>query len=353
MNTQLSPASTSSLSTPHPMQPYWDLNLAAVQAEALDLALEWQLFEWLVQPANAAEVAAHLQLDPGNTGHWLELLWALQLLERDPGPMPRYWPTALARDYLCSTSSLNCGAAWRFRLRGLRQFAGQLGQQLRSGQPATPLPDPARSVEQWTAAARVQIAQEQQAVTCDVALRLLARIPEMASARQLLDLGGGPGYVALALAREYPQLRATVFDFAPTVAVAAQNIRQAGLEARVGVLGGDLAVDDIGQGYDLIWCSSVLHFVPDLAATLARIHAALRPGGVLVSAHAECPGDTRTAQRVLTYYLSMQMLGRRVSDQGELQEALHASGFRSVETLGEVAFAVAPVTVLVARRGER
>jgi len=52
----------------------------------------------------------------------------------------------------------------------------------------------------------------------------------------------------------------------------------------------------------------------------------------------------------MPYYLSMQMLGRHVSESGGLSEALHRAGFVNIDSYPDVAFAVAPVSVLVARR---
>jgi 2-polyprenyl-3-methyl-5-hydroxy-6-metoxy-1,4-benzoquinol methylase len=339
-----------SLSTPHALQPYWDLTLAAVRADALRIALEWKLFDLLQVPASADLIARRLELDAANTGFWLEALWSMDLLARDERQPAHYRNTPVASDYLRSNVADYCGDAWTFRLRGMRRFGSQLGEQVRAGQPDSQPADMTTTIDNWTAAARLQIAQEQRAVTVDVALRLMARVPEFTQARRLLDLGGGPGLVAIALLRDNPLLTGNVFDFEKTVAVAADNIQRAGLEQRLGVLGGNLATDAIGEGYDVIWCSSVLHFVPDLPATLAKIHAALRPGGVLISAHAEIPADPEHARRVMPYYLSMQMLGRHVSESGGLSEALHRAGFVNIDSYPDVAFAVAPVSVLVARR---
>ena len=274
----------------------------------------------------------------------------MDLLARDDRQPAHYRNTKVASDYLRAEAPDYCGDAWTFRLRGLRHFGSQLGDQVRTGQPSGQAPNGATTIDNWTTAARLQIAQEQRAVTVAVALHLMAQVPEFPTARRLLDLGGGPGLVAIALARANPMLTGEVFDFAQTVTVAADNIRRADLEQRLDVRGGDLSSDPIGEGYDLIWCSSVLHFVPDMAATLTKIHAALRPGGVLVSAHGEIPADPEHARRVMPYYLSMQMLGRQVTHAGGLNDALQQAGFVNIDSYPEVAFAVAPVSVLVARR---
>jgi predicted O-methyltransferase YrrM len=341
-----------SLDAAHPLQPYWDLTLASVQADALRVALETRLFSHLRVPLSAPALAARLQLHPANTGYLLELLWSMGLLQRqgEAGTGYHYRAAAVASRYLADESSDYCGDAWVFRLRALRHFGGQLDEQLRSGRPGPSAPNLNGSVANWAAAARLQIAQEQRAVTAAAALAVMQRVPEFPQARRLLDLGGGPGLVAIALAEANPGLSGEVFDYPATAAVAQQNIDRAGLDGRLSVRGGDLLSDAIGEGYDLIWCSSVLHFVADVGATLSMIHAALRPGGVLVCAHAEIPPTAAAALQVMPYYLSMRMLGRHVSVAGGLCAALQKTGFVSIDCFEQVAFAMAPVAVQVARR---
>lgn len=341
-----------SLDVPHPLQPCWDLALASVQADALRVALDARLFSQLQVPLSAPALATRLHLHPGNTGYLLELLWSMGLLQRqdEGGAGYHYRAAPLASRYLCADSPDYCGDAWVFRLRGLRQFGEQLQDRVRSGSLEPSVPTLNGGAGNWAAAARLQIAQEQHAVTAAAALAVMQRVPEFRQARCLLDLGGGPGLVAIALAEANPGLRGAVFDYPETVAVAQQNIARAGLEGRLSVRGGDLLSDPIGEGYDLIWCSSVLHFVADVGATLSKIHAALRPGGVLVCAHAEIPSTAAAALRVMPYYLSMRMLGRHVSAAGGLCAALQQAGFERIDCFERVAFAMAPVAVQVARR---
>ncbi len=66
----------------HPLQRYWALAAAPIQAEALSAALALGIFESLVEPRTADELAAQLDLDSRNTAHLLELLWGMGLLDR-------------------------------------------------------------------------------------------------------------------------------------------------------------------------------------------------------------------------------------------------------------------------------
>lgn len=344
----------------HPLQAYWNLAAAAIQAEALSTALTLRIFEPLIELLTADELAVRLGLNARNTAHLLDLLWSMGLLERSTRPAldqlestePTYRLGVIARTYFLRASPAWYGDAWLYREARLRQAAGLLRDQARQGTQAEGGQALERFAEQWAAAARGQLAQDQCAATVPAALEIMSRVPEFASATRLLDLGGGPGWVAIELARRQDGISGVVFDFPEAVAVAQENIATAGLAHRIKVLGGDLAMDDIGSGYDLIWCSSVLHFVPDVVAALRKMHAALRPGGTLVCAHAEIGNDPSTAAQILQYYLPMLMQGRHVGRQGDMGAAMARGGFARIESFACGMFPMAPLTVVVGRKDE-
>ena len=347
-----------SFHTPHRLQPYWDLAVAPVQADALAATLELGIFDALETPHTAAQLALSLALHAPHTALLLELLWSMQLLDRnvadEAGDKPAsYRCAATAHRYFCRSSAAFCGDAWLYRLHALRHFGTQLHSLVRDGGKPTLSSYNTSTGVNWAAAAQQQIGQEQRAVTMRAALSVMERIAPFTSRDtplRLLDLGGGPGWVAIALAQAHARMQATVFDWPETVAVAAANIAHAGLSERIDTLAGDLDVDEIGSGYDLVWCSSVLHFVPDMQAALRKMHAALAPGGVLVCVQAEIAPTPDDASRVLPYYLPMRMLGRNVTRQGELAMHLQTAGWRHVEQYQASDFPMAPVQVLIARK---
>ena len=101
------------------------------------------------------------------------------------------------------------------------------------------------------------------------------------SARRFLDLGGGPGSYAIALARRYPKLRGVILD--QTIRVAKQLIRERDLSGRLAVRAGDIFKDDLGSGYDAVLCSNVIHIFSESEnrKLLRRATRALRAGGKL------------------------------------------------------------------------
>jgi trans-aconitate 2-methyltransferase len=101
--------------------------------------------------------------------------------------------------------------------------------------------------------------------------------------RRVADLGCGPAVEACALATAFPAALIVALDGSPAMRAAAQSrVGEAGLAARVEVGAIDLDGDLSSLGaFDLAWTAQALHHLRDEAATLARIAALLRPGGVL------------------------------------------------------------------------
>ena len=329
----------------HALQPYWNLAGAAVGAEALRLALELDLFDNLEASADADTVARTWGLDARATAAWLEMLWSLGCLERvSEGAAPRYRVSPVATHHWRPGEG-DCRRAWSNRLARLQGAAAQLEPLLRDG--ATPTPPPG---EAWAEGARRQIDQEQRAVTAPAAVALFQEWPELAGRRRLLDLGGGPGRVAIALARAFPELHATVLDWPATADVAREHIAEADLADRVVARGGDVTECDLGQGYDVIWCSSVLHFVAEPLALLRRMFQALAPGGVLICAHGERGATAGDSARALPFYLPMMLAGHFVPGPGEIGALLRSAGFDTVERRGERDFPMAPAAVWLATK---
>ncbi|MEG1769195.1 MAG: class I SAM-dependent methyltransferase [Comamonas sp.] len=336
--------------TAHDLQPFWTLAAAPMQTRALEQALKLGLFERLQQPASAAAVAAQLQLDPTATSVWLDLLWSMELLSRqsafDAPATPRYAASPLALRHFVAGSAQNCAQAWLYRAQFLERFAGQWETLLRQGFDPQGAAAPQGS---WAQAARVQIGQEQRVVTVPAVLRLIETLALPATGR-LLDLGGGPGHVGIALARRLPGWQGVLCDQPETAAVAQENILAAGLPGRLQALGCDLNTDSIGGGYDLIWCSAVLHFMRDPQALVQKACAALNPGGLLLLAHAEQVDDPAVAAGVLPFYGTLAVRGNHLPRPGGIARMMAEAGFVDIQSLGRVDFPMAPVWVHAGRR---
>ncbi|WP_240430490.1 class I SAM-dependent methyltransferase [Serratia marcescens] len=331
----------------HPLQPLWNIVAAPIQIQAVEQAIEHRLFPLLQQPACADAVAERLGLHPSATEVWLDLLWSLELLVRQipntPPSVPEYVASPLAARFFVEASPDNCAQAWLYRARFLSRFSTQWEVLLREGYESQGVASAAAPEGSWAKAAREQIGQEQRAITVPAVLRLLETLPCLPETGRLLDLGGGPGHVGIALAQHLSTWQGAICDQPETAEVAADNIRQAGLADRLEALGRDLNTDDIGHGYDLIWCSSVLHFLRDPQQAVRKMQDALNPGGLLLLAHAELSNDAELAARVMPFYGTVKVRGNMLPRPGEVSRMMETAGFSDIRTLGRIDFPMAPV----------
>ena len=151
--------------------------------------------------------------------------------------------------------------------------------------------------------------------------------------RQLVDLGGGTGHLAIAACERYGNLHGTVFDLPDVIEHARPHIAASPAAARLSVQSGDFFSDPLPPA-DLYAVGRILHDWSEdrIRTLLAKIHAALPPGGALLVA--ESVLDEDGAGPVSTLMQSINMLvcteGRERTE-SEYRQLLEAAGFSSVE----------------------
>ena len=107
--------------------------------------------------------------------------------------------------------------------------------------------------------------------------------------------------MALALAREYPDLTACVLDIAPVCRVAKKIIRREGLAGRVRVQAGDM-LEDLPAGYDVVMFCDIGR-LDDRLLTLA--HERLERDGLIVLVDRYLAQDkTESLERLLRQFVS-------------------------------------------------
>jgi predicted O-methyltransferase YrrM len=114
---------------------------------------------------------------------------------------------------------------------------------------------------------------------------VLARFVDLSDVYYLLDLGGGTGAYAIAIARQYHQISVMLFDRnKEALELAGEEIAREGLKDRINLKCGDFFVDDLGQGYDLILLSSVMCLFKERQnlRLLQRVWTSLLAGGKIV-----------------------------------------------------------------------
>jgi predicted O-methyltransferase YrrM len=121
-------------------------------------------------------------------------------------------------------------------------------------------------------------------------VQAIASLPEFPTMKKMIDLGGGHGLYAIALACKNSTLNAIVFDLPGVIPLTKKYIHSYNLQERVLVQGGNFLTDNIGDNYDLIFSSSnPSGKSPDM---IKKISKGLKPGGYFVTVQ---PGDETVA----------------------------------------------------------
>lgn len=110
------------------------------------------------------------------------------------------------------------------------------------------------------------------------------RMVDLGDVRRLMDVGGGSGAFALAVAQAYPKLDLLVFDLPDVVPGALARFEAAGQGGRLSVHGGSFRSDSLAYGADAISLIRVLYDHSDdtVRSLLSKIFDSLPPGGRLI-----------------------------------------------------------------------
>lgn len=159
------------------------------------------------------------------------------------------------------------------------------------------------------------------------------RMVDFRPIRHLLDVGGGSGAFLAAVGQAHPHLSLTLFDLPAVVPQAKARLAAAGLTGRCSLEPGSFRDDPLPTGADAISLVRVLYDHDDatVAALLARVHAALPPGGWLIISEPMSGGarpDRATDVYFAFYTLAMQTGRTRSAD--EIAALLANAGFTAI-----------------------
>ncbi len=107
-------------------------------------------------------------------------------------------------------------------------------------------------------------------------VELLARIPEVADVRRVVDLGAGTGHLTALLARRWPGANVTGVDGDPAMAAKARADHP-----DLAWVTADLATWEPDGPVDVLYSNAALHWLDDHATLFPRLRSWLAPGGVM------------------------------------------------------------------------
>lgn len=279
-------------------------------------ANNYEVFEHLHTKKTADDIAKILQTDRRATEILLDALAALGLL-RKTGPW--YRNTPIAQRFLVKGGPAYQGDMLRHTDMLWKTWT-RLDEVVQSG---LPIRADGRSHETFIKAMHNNAILGVKDVIDAVDLR---------GVKKALDLGGGPGTYTVELARR--GISVTLFDLPNTIEIARTMIRPPLLK-KIRFLEGDFHINDIGQGYDLVFISQVFHSFSEEEnkALLKKVRNAVNPGGK-VAVH-EFYLDKNRAFPATGALFSVNMLinttsGRSYTFQ-EIKRWLSQTGFKNTE----------------------
>ena len=300
-----------------------------IKWKLLLMGIELKVFNQLSEPRSAEAVAKAIDTHPENTRLFLDGLASCDLLEKKDG---LYWNTPITQTFLVEGSPTFLGRMFTFMAQMFDAPLNELLRLVREGPPSS------RETEMGSEEMMLQLAPiyaaNERAGLAQKAVEIVSGLPEFPSFRKMLDLGGGPGLVGIAIVSSHPSMRGVIFDRPAIVKVAETFIKEYGMEDRMEVLGGDYNQDSIGEGYDLIWASNALYFARrNMDLLMKKIYDALNPGGVFIVLHEGLTNERTKPDIMVISMITMTLMGQDMCfNQGEIADSMLRVGFKSVRS---------------------
>jgi ubiquinone/menaquinone biosynthesis C-methylase UbiE len=233
------------------------------QARVLLTANNFMVFDHLEKPQSSISIAKKLKTDPRATGILLDALAGLGFLKKQSS---KYQNTNLASKFLVFGRPHYQGNIMR-HAETLWQNWSALDEIVKTGKPGRKAQDHEAFILGMHDLASLKV---------DKVLKAIGLI----GVKTALDLGGGPGTYSIEMAKKGVQV--TLFDRPETVQIAKKLIDKIPLnpplpkgenspisrgvrgvfptlKKNINFIQGDFINDDVGNGYDLILASQILH----------------------------------------------------------------------------------------------
>jgi SAM-dependent methyltransferase len=295
------------------------------RSRVLLTAHELDLFTALdEEPKSSADMATVLGTDHRGTDRLMNALCAMGLLEKRDG---RFSNSALASCFLARGKpefmaglmhTVHLWESWS-TLTGAVRHGGSIV--------ARPIGDRG---EIWLRAFIAAMHWRGRQHAQDV-IKLL----DLSGVSRVLDVGGGSGVYAMAFAQAKAEITAVVFDLPSVVWMTQEYIGQAGLSDRVRTVAGDYEVDGLGQDFDLVFLSAIIHANSERQnrGLLRKCAGALKPNGQLVVQDFIVDEDRTGPPFAVLFALNM-LVGTESGDtytETEVRSWMKEAGFSGVE----------------------
>lgn len=101
---------------------------------------------------------------------------------------------------------------------------------------------------------------------------------------RVLDISASHGIYGITMVKPHPRAHLVALDWESVLSVTEENAKAAGIADRFSKIVGDAFTVDLGSDYDVVLVPNFLHHfnIGQCTDFLRRVHAALRPGGMVI-----------------------------------------------------------------------
>lgn len=299
------------------------LSRAFMESRLLITGAELNLFTLLDSPKTLEEVVAALNSESRGTEILLDGLAAMGLLEKqdDRYSCPQEVATALSSKAPNSVLPMvrHIGSVWH--------RWSELTDIVQSGKKVSTPSGLFEGEELKAFIYAMHVAGQHTADAIAVAAKADA-------SRALLDVGGATGTYAEAFLRQYPDMRATVYDRKPVIAMAKERLAASDVKERIAFAAGDFYENPLPGDHDLVLLSAIIHqnSPEQNIALYKKCFDALVPGGrILIRDHVMSPDRIQPVGGAI---FAVNMLaateGGNCYTLSEIRATLHKAGFERV-----------------------
>jgi 3-hydroxy-5-methyl-1-naphthoate 3-O-methyltransferase len=312
----------------------WDALFSLYQLPVLSVADEIGIFASLSNTSKSAdELAVELKVDARALLIHLSVLAAMHFVERRDG---RWQATVAARMWLHPESEGYFGAAFG----GFRQsepLHQQLLATLQTGDRATAHMS---AVDEWERGEMpAELAKNVTAYMnahSFAAAKAVAQQSLFGGIKNVLDVGGGSGIFSIALAKAWPQLRASVLDIGVVCKEAETYIVAAKATEQVTTIDVNMFTQDWPHGFDAHFLSNVFHDWSDTTCRLlAKKSFAALPSGGKIILHEMLMNDDGCGPLTTACFSLLMLLGTKGKQYtvAEFKLTLEEAGFVDVNAI--------------------
>ena len=289
-------------------------------------AIELDVFSNLENPITTKELSKKMNWNEGNTFNLLKGLYSLGYLDRRGDKFCNMPETS---KYLVKGKPAYMGSMLSFFCNNQGMSLGNVAQQVKEG----PKPQERTQHSMDFAAYGDAMRDAQSGIRQYELLEILRSLPEYKSIHRILDLGCGAGCLGIAAIQDVSNRTGVLFDRPDMQSLIEESIELSNMQDSVSVKTGDFINDDIGGGYDLILCSSIMLFaIAGGANFFAKLKKALNPGGVVVCLNEGIEPDYSGPWDMILGYMAFNLQGMPIGViKGQIADAAKAGGFHSVE----------------------